>query len=330
MKYAAISVLIVVAALGGLFIMVDSDTADDANNGDGTGGIGGTATQQASEQQFQPLPEISRPDYETVVTDDALRAELTAEAQEYIDSITADADAAAARLAEQQLALAESQGTGQMALDGAAGQNSETSNAAESGGAGNGYAPGGSNGEAGASSNAASDLSQFGVSLGSVAQQGGVRLYTINSEIEIDGETVTIKKLLERHGRQPVRGGIYYVHRVSNDDTQGVWGVIQGGLIKRFGDGVAEKRAADQEKYSVLIPENADERLPNGLSSFLGKVIHYKVSDSEVFTKSAGLMKNNKDIIYPGDDVVIVMFKPSELISVYQYFATRGITGSVD
>lgn len=118
-------------------------------------------------------------------------------------------------------------------------------------------------------------------------------------------------------------GSLYYVHTVLPTDGQGVWGIVQAGLKDKFARGLGLQRGEEAEVYRVDIPDNADEK-QGVLSSFLGKVLHYKVRESLVFNRQNGSLGRNPDVIFPGQELVIIEFKPKELIAIYEYFITEG------
>ena len=71
----------------------------------------------------------------------------------------------------------------------------------------------------------------------------------------------------------------------------------------------------------MRIPRDADERLQDRSSSFLGKLIDRKTQESLVYNYRENRMDHNPDRIYPGQEIVIVNFEPEELVSIYRYFA---------
>lgn len=154
----------------------------------------------------------------------------------------------------------------------------------------------------------------------------------------IDGETITLVDLIDgaanaaafgggtengsgRQLQQADNGNIYYVHSVLPTDSQGIWGVIQTGLKYRFGRGLGMKRGEATQVFQVDIPNDADEKVANQ-SSFLGRVLHQKVRESMVYNQQNGKIGRNPDVIFPGQELVIIEFKPDELIAIYEYFIT--------
>lgn len=146
-------------------------------------------------------------------------------------------------------------------------------------------------------------------------------LLTGDSQLSWAGESSSVAELLDRYGIQRQTGQLYYAHRVTHDDKQGVWGIVQSGLITRFAEGVAARRGDNQQVYRLLIPQRADERNADGTSSFLGKVIWHKTMAARVVNTERGLARPSSELVVPVQDLVIVGFEPQELVAVYQYFA---------
>lgn len=118
---------------------------------------------------------------------------------------------------------------------------------------------------------------------------------------------------------------LFYVRTVRPDDSQGIWGIVQSGIIDNFARGMAIRRDQDINVYQVDIPRDADERLSNRSSSFLGKLLHDKTRASHVYNFTLNRMGRNPDRIYPGQEIVIIDFRLEELIDIYKHFvAARG------
>lgn len=118
---------------------------------------------------------------------------------------------------------------------------------------------------------------------------------------------------------------LFYVRTVRRDDTQGIWGIVQDGIIDNFARGMAIRRDKDINVYKVDIPADADERRRDETSSYLGKLIHDKSKASHVYNFNLNRMGRNPDRIYPGQEIVIIDFRPEELIDIYKHFvAQRG------
>ena len=133
-------------------------------------------------------------------------------------------------------------------------------------------------------------------------------------------ESATLADLLEREkARNP--DSIFYLHTVLPTDIQGIWGIVHFGIIDNFARGMAIRRGEDIKKYTVRIPRDADERLADQSSSFLGLMIDRKTRESYVYNFRDNRMGRNPDRIYPGQELVIISFQPEELMSIYTHFA---------
>lgn len=149
-------------------------------------------------------------------------------------------------------------------------------------------------------------------------------LLTNDSVMAWAGADQSVAELLQRYGITPKADALYYAHPVTRADSQGVWGIVQAGLIGRFAEGIAVRRGDNQKTYQLLIPQHADERNADGSSSFLGKVIWHKTQSAKVVDTHAGLMRATVEVVEPNQDLVIVSFGRAELVAVYQYFAVEG------
>ena len=134
-------------------------------------------------------------------------------------------------------------------------------------------------------------------------------------------EAATLADLLQRKKAENP-DTIFYLHTVQPTDEQGIWGIVQYGIIDNFARGVALKRGEKMETYTVQIPRHADERLDDQSSSFLGKLIDHKTKDSYVYNYRDHRMGRNPDRIYPGQELVIINFEPEELTAIYTHFAS--------
>ena len=119
---------------------------------------------------------------------------------------------------------------------------------------------------------------------------------------------------------------IFYVRNISESDQAGIWGIVQEGLLQNFAKGIAIKRGENYEKYQIDIPKEADEKLADQTSSFLGKLIFDKSQKSYVYNFEKGKMGRNPDLIYPGSEIVIIQFTQDELIEIYKHFITKSKT----
>ena len=133
--------------------------------------------------------------------------------------------------------------------------------------------------------------------------------------------SATLADLLQRRKAENP-DSIFYLHTVQPTDEQGIWGIVHFGLIDNFARGIAIRRGQDVETYTVRIPRDADERLEDRSSSFLGKLIDRKTKDSFVYNYRDNRMGRNPDRIYPGQEIVIINFEPEELTAIYRHFAT--------
>ena len=52
-------------------------------------------------------------------------------------------------------------------------------------------------------------------------------------------------------------------------------------------------------------------------------MISDKTSKSYVYNYENGKMGRNPDLIYPGQEIVIISFTPEELAEIYQHFVAR-------
>ena len=134
-------------------------------------------------------------------------------------------------------------------------------------------------------------------------------------------EAATLADLLRRQKTENP-DSIFYLHTVQPTDKQGIWGIVHFGLIDNFARGMAVRRGEDVETYTVRIPRDADERLHDRSSSFLGKLIDRKTKESYVYNFRDDRMGRSPDRVYPGQEIVIINFQPEELVSIYKHFAS--------
>ncbi|BBB26657.1 hypothetical protein [Amphritea japonica] len=109
---------------------------------------------------------------------------------------------------------------------------------------------------------------------------------------------------------------LFYIHGVSDADKQGLWGIIQSGLIDTFARGIQ----LENRQISTDIPQVADERMANSTSSFLGSILDEKVKDTYVYNYAKGVLGHNPNLINPGQELIIVSFTQDELINIYNHF----------
>jgi hypothetical protein len=145
---------------------------------------------------------------------------------------------------------------------------------------------------------------------------------TVSATIEHGKQTVNIKDIVEA-GDLP-DDALFYLHRVTDKDVQGLWGIIQTGLIHRFRQGLSLEGIAQNSAFvSVTIPADADEPLPTGLSSFLGKVLNNKVETSYVYNFHTESMGRDPNLIKPGQQLILIHFDNEELKQIYLFFAEQ-------
>lgn len=130
---------------------------------------------------------------------------------------------------------------------------------------------------------------------------------------------ITIANLLK--DEEPAKeGSIYYVRTVKQNDGQGIWGIIVDGLTENFAKGIAISRDESLNTYQVDIPRQSDDLLANNTSSFLGKLIDRKTRECFVYNFVEQKIGRNPDLIYPGQELLIINFEAEELIEIYTHF----------
>jgi hypothetical protein len=133
-------------------------------------------------------------------------------------------------------------------------------------------------------------------------------------------DVVSVAELLEQHGEQVEPEDLFYVHTVQELDNQGIWGIIQNGVVRTFARGIAVGSNTTADIFKIDIPEDADELLADESSSFLGKLIYEKADRSYVYNFTQHRMGRNPNVLRPNQEIVIVTFRPSELIAIYRHF----------
>lgn len=128
-------------------------------------------------------------------------------------------------------------------------------------------------------------------------------------------DQIRLKELL--NNPDSAEGTLFYIHGVSEADKQGLWGIIQSGLIDTFTKGIQ----LETRLISADIPREADERLANSTSSFLGTILDQKVKDTYVYNYHKGILGQNPNLITPGQELIVVTFSQDELIRIYNHFA---------
>ena len=152
-----------------------------------------------------------------------------------------------------------------------------------------------------------------------------------NLEVTKVGETQTAQSLrpgqrirLQELLSDPdlAAGTVFYIHAVSPTDAQGLWGILQRGLIKTFAQGIELKESG--RVLTAEIPMLADETLENRRSSFLGEFLYQKVQDTYVYNYQQGMLGQDPDLIKPGQQLIIVSYSENELISIFNHFTQPG------
>lgn len=145
---------------------------------------------------------------------------------------------------------------------------------------------------------------------------------TIHAEIDRGSIELSVNDIVKSGGLDD--NALFYLHRVTEADRQGLWGIIQSGLIQRFRQGLPlEGIGINKDLVRVTIPADADEPLPTGLSSFLGKILNNKVESSYIYNYTTSTMGHNPDLIYPGQQLILIHFSNDELKQIYQFFADQ-------
>jgi hypothetical protein len=157
---------------------------------------------------------------------------------------------------------------------------------------------------------------------GELAESGIEPSQKVTATINRGVEELSVKEIVQS-GELP-DNALFYLHRVTERDRQGLWGIIQSGLIQRFRQGLTlEGIAPNKNMVRVTIPADADEPLPTGLSSFLGRVLNDKVETSYIYNFTTRAMGHNPDLIHPGQQLILIHFSPDELKKIYLFFADQ-------
>jgi len=145
--------------------------------------------------------------------------------------------------------------------------------------------------------------------------------FPLQASITLGVQDIAVSDLVNGNGNT---NGLYYVHRVTDKDKQGLWGIIQTGLIEKFRHGLRiEGIQKNKELAQAVIPEDADEKLESGLSSFLGNILNRKVDNSYIYNYQTKVMGRDANLIHPGQQVILVEFNPNELTDIYQFFSDK-------
>lgn len=159
------------------------------------------------------------------------------------------------------------------------------------------------------------------ITAGELADSGIDKDQEMNVTINRGTQELAIKDILDDDTVND--DSLLYLHRVTEADRQGLWGIIQTGLIDKFRRGMRIDGLGRQSTVSVTIPADADEPLPDGFSSFLGKILDGKATTSHVFNFKTNSMGRDPNLIYPGQQLILITFTPAELRDIYMYFAER-------
>jgi len=144
----------------------------------------------------------------------------------------------------------------------------------------------------------------------------------LNVTLEQENKQIALKDIIPLD--EQVDDALFYLHRVTEKDSQGLWGIIQAGLIDKFRQGLAIKGVnQNKEIVSAVIPEDADEKLNSGLSSFLGKILNEKVDNSYIYNFESDTMGRDANLIQPGQQLVLITFQADDLARIYQFFSAK-------
>ncbi|MFW5427511.1 MAG: hypothetical protein ACKE8G_00990 [Methylophagaceae bacterium] len=137
-----------------------------------------------------------------------------------------------------------------------------------------------------------------------------------------DKQALAIKDIIQDDAMAD--DALFYVHSVTSKDVQGLWGIVQTGLIDKFRQGLRINGISqNKDVLQAVIPANADEQLPSGLSSFLGNILSNKVDSSYIYNLNSQKMGHDSNIIHPGQQLVVIHFTPEELKQIYQFFSEQ-------
>ncbi|MDB2705498.1 hypothetical protein N9Y67_03035 [Pseudomonadota bacterium] len=145
---------------------------------------------------------------------------------------------------------------------------------------------------------------------------------TLVASITLGANDIALSELIPATAQN--KNALYYIHRVTNKDGQGLWGIIQTGLINKFRQGLQIKGVMkNKELAHAIIPADADEKLASGISSFLGKILYNKVDNSFIYNFHTRVMGRNANLIHPGQQVILIEFTADELAGIYQFFSDK-------
>ncbi|NVK43961.1 MAG: hypothetical protein HWE39_22190 [Oceanospirillaceae bacterium] len=129
---------------------------------------------------------------------------------------------------------------------------------------------------------------------------------------------ITLRELLDNP--EQADGKIFYIHAVNDGDREGLWGILNAGLIDIFAEGLDLPRVGG--RVQVEIPRDADQRLADRSSSYLGRILDDKVRETYIYNYRQGLLGQDPDLIQPGQQLVVISFSEDELVQIYNHFAS--------
>ena len=135
------------------------------------------------------------------------------------------------------------------------------------------------------------------------------------AELSLENQ-IKLQELLDNPDQ--AANNIYFIHAVNEADIEGLWGIIQHGLMSTFTRGLVLPGL--DKTVTVDIPKDADEKLDNKRSSFLGQILKNKVDQTYIYNYEKGILGDNPNLITPGQQLVIVTFTEEELIAIYNHF----------
>jgi len=144
----------------------------------------------------------------------------------------------------------------------------------------------------------------------------------ISGQIPDPRPQIRLQELLDNP--EDAKDRVFYIHAVNDGDQQGLWGILQTGLIRTYAQGLSLPEIG--EAIRAEIPADADEKLADKRSSFLGKLLDRKVKETYVYNYQQGRLGQNPDLILPGQQLVLVSFTNEELTSIYYQFVNQSGT----
>ncbi len=164
---------------------------------------------------------------------------------------------------------------------------------------------------------------QIDTTIGELSSVDIAQNKALTATINHGEQALSINEIIQQQDAIP-DDAIFYLHRVTDKDYQGLWGIVQSGLIDKFRQGISLKGIArNKDIVQVTIPQDADEKLPSGLSSFLGKLLNNKVNSTYIYNYKTQAMGFNPNVIHPGQQLILIRFAEQELKDVYQFFSDQ-------